>query len=164
MKEDFSLDVIFEQFTQYLEKNKLRKTPERFAVIKKVFQTEGFFEIEQLYNALKTDYRVSLATVYNTIEHMIQANLLIKHQFPGNSSKYEKHFNKQNHYYLICTKCGSIKEFSDLKIKNLIKMKSFTTFEPGYHSLNLFGLCSRCNPKSKKKINSINAETKKTTK
>lgn len=150
MKEDFSFENIKENFTQYLEKNKLRKTPERYAILERIFRTDGFFDAEELFYMMQKDYRVSVATIYNTIDLLLHCNLIIKHHFPGQKIQYERHVSKQTHYHLICTECGTVKEFSDIKIRSLIKVKTFATFEPSYHSLYMYGLCKKCRPKTKK--------------
>ena len=67
-------------FTEYLRDHNLRKTPERFAILQEIYSTNGHFGIEDLYNKMKdTRYRVSRATLYNTIELLLDCNLVIKH-------------------------------------------------------------------------------------
>ena len=81
MKEDNSLDAVKEVFTQFLVERKHRKTPERYAILEHIFSHEGHFNAELLYNAMQKEYRVSLATVYNTLELLLECRLIVKHQF-----------------------------------------------------------------------------------
>ena len=55
-------------FTEYMESNNLRKTPERFAILEEIYKRTDHFDAEALFIHMKTqEYRVSRATVYNTL-------------------------------------------------------------------------------------------------
>ena len=78
-------------FIDYLVRRKLRKTPERFAILKEIYSTNGHFDIDSLYNQMKDNkYRVSRATLYNTIDLLLDCWLVIKHQFGHNCAQYER--------------------------------------------------------------------------
>ena len=84
-------DTVRQIFTEYLTANGHRKTPERYAILETIYSIDGHFDIDMLYSRMmdQENFRVSRATLYNTIILLINARLIIKHQF-GTSSQYEK--------------------------------------------------------------------------
>ena len=144
MKEEVSYESIKEAFTEYIQKHKHRKTPERYAILEKIYSYEGHFNADILYNAMKSEYRVSLATIYNTLELLIECKLIIKHQIGGQFAQYEKTFGNNTHHHLICTNCGKVKEFTDKQLRLAIQNRKFAHFQMSHYSLYLYGLCQNC--------------------
>ena len=132
-------------FSSYLEKNALRKTPERFHILEEIYKRSDHFDAEALYIHMKNEnYRVSRATVYNTLELLVNCDLVVKHQFGKNLAQYEKAYGFKQHDHLICVDCGEVLEFCDPRIQQIKNvMGSLLEFEITHHSLNLYGKCQR---------------------
>lgn len=133
-------------FSQYLEEHGHRKTPERFSILREIYLMDGHFEVETLYIKMKSNkYRVSRATLYNTIDLLLQCNLVVKHQFGKNVALFEKSFKYRQHDHLICTQCGKVLEFCDPRLMEIQNSLQQTLgFVVSHRSLALYGKCKEC--------------------
>ena len=137
--------VVKQMLTEYLEANGHRKTPERFAILNMIYSIKGHFGIDELYHFMENEgeFSVSRATLYNTIILLVDANLVIKHQF-GNSSQYERAYKNETHHHMICTECGKVTEFQDESLKQAIANTKLKKFTATHYSLYIYGVCSKC--------------------
>lgn len=127
-----------------------RVTPERFAVLDAVLQTQGHFDAEALYYRMSTGggLKVSRATVYNTLDLLQDCGLVSKYRFAENTSRYEKAFGRPHHHHMICLECGDIIEFISDKLEQIQRdVCSDKDFKAQSTTLQIFGSCSKCRKK-----------------
>jgi len=140
------IDEVRKIFQAHLENKNLRKTPERFAILEEIYHRDGHFDVESLYVSMKDkNYRVSRATVYNTLDLLVT-----KHQFGKNLAQFEKAYGFRQHDHLICTDCNKVHEFCDPRIQNIqTTVGQLLQFKVMHHSLILYGSCEKENCENK---------------
>lgn len=134
----------------YLKQHRLRRTEEREYILTYIYSLDAHFTPQSLFDELNKKFRVSLATIYNTLNLLVEAQLIVRHPFSIQHIEYEKITSSYTHHHRICTQCGKVTEFRDIKIKRAIKNRKFSGFEPTHYSLYLYGICKKCQDKNKK--------------
>jgi Fur family ferric uptake transcriptional regulator len=123
----------------------LRQTKERFKILDHICQLQSHFDVEMLRQHLEENsFHVSRSSVYNTIELLMNAGLVVRHQFSAQLAQYELKSAAITHHHVICTLCGAVKEIKNDKISREITIQRVPKFTHQYHSVYIYGLCSKC--------------------
>ena len=159
MKENAYI-AIQRQFDDYLERKHLKRTEERHKVLEVICTFKGHFDVNMILDHLqKRRFTVSRATIYNTLEILIDADVVIRHPLNGNTQQYELCCLSTNHTHLVCTQCGSIRKISSQEQPIDPSIMRKNRFMPTYYCIYIYGQCAKCRQKQKgkdKKRNKIN--------
>lgn len=158
---DSVLQAVESILNHYLETNKHRKTPERYAILRAVYTIDGHFTLDELGEKLAEEYKfpVSRATLYNTLNLFMELRLVIRHRFQG-STKYEACYDDNNHSHQICTVCGRVTEVRAPEISEVIDQIHLKRFRKDGYTLYIYGVCSTCQASiTRKKKQNTNKNT-----
>ena len=135
-------------FTDFIERKGLRRTPERFAIVDIIYSIQGGFDIDSLSEHLqRKKIKISKATLYNTIDLLVECELIKKQSHKG-LSRYEKSYECIQRDHLICTNCGEVIEFCDPRIEEIQTTASrLMNFDIHHYSLHIYGVCEACRAK-----------------
>ncbi|MFH6951040.1 Fur family transcriptional regulator [Flavobacterium sp. FlaQc-51] len=128
----------------YLLKNNYRKTPERFSILEAIYYFNKRFDAEILHiEMINKKYRVSRATIYNTLEILIACNRIVRLHFNRNIAEYEIATTKGEHFYIVCLDCHEIMDIDEEFFRGSAEEKKGSRFgfEIKQQVLNIFGKC-----------------------
>lgn len=139
------LDEVRRIFQAFLQQRGQRQTPERFVVLDEIYATDDHVDADELFLRLKQrGSRVSRATVYNTLELLMECDLVVRHQFGKNQAKYERSYSYWQHDHLICLDCNHVLEFCDPRLQSIQEMVAEVyDFDIKHHALHMYGHCRR---------------------
>jgi Fur family ferric uptake transcriptional regulator len=134
------------RFEAYLRSKKLKLTGERMEILAAVFQKNAHFDAEELHGELKHHGRdISRATVYRTLDLLVQCGLVRKSSLGSSHANYEAAHEDEHHDHLICLNCNRVIEFYRPDLERLQEeICQERQFKPLHHSLQIFGLCANC--------------------
>lgn len=138
-----TINLVKEIFRSYLKEGNQRQTPERFMVLEEIYRADGHFDADDIFFRMQNGgTRVSRATVYNTLDLLVECGLVQRQQFGKSQYYYERAYAYQQHDHIICNECGHVLEFCDPRIgeiQNLIGKIHNMNIDS--HSLHFYGSC-----------------------
>ncbi|PHV71659.1 transcriptional repressor [Sporanaerobium hydrogeniformans] len=133
------------ELTQILKEHKLKVTPQRLCIFKILCETTEHPTAEAIYNSLKNEFpTMSLATVYKTLDTLVQHGLIQQLNVGEDSFRYDA--TVLSHPHVKCVKCGQVMDIHNMQtIKGLREeVKALTHFDLMHEQLYFFGTCPTC--------------------
>ena len=98
-------------------------------------------DVQEVTSLLKNE--IHLSTVYRTLEKFVAVGILERIDFQEGKFRYE--FVRDHHHHVVCNDCGKV---ADIKDSGIEKIEQSVSLQTGFivtkHSLELFGLCNKC--------------------
>lgn len=120
-------------------------TKQREQVLKIIQSAEQHPSVEEIYMQLKKqNVRMVYATVYNSLNYLVEHHYIRRIHIPGQADRYD--WNLQPHDHFICKRCGMIADVpSNESVEQFVDFNGnrIEGYEIIYH-----GLCRQCLDKS----------------
>lgn len=101
-------------FRRFLKRQGLKFTSERAMILEAVLGRAGVFEAENLlYEMRQAGHRVSKATIYRTLKHLLEAGIISEVLIDSKQARYQLSFGRKPTGHLVCVETGRIIEFDN---------------------------------------------------
>jgi Fe2+ or Zn2+ uptake regulation protein len=138
-KEVVHLKPTFENLSNELKRKKIRLTNQRLKVLEYVANNHCHPTVDQIYNELKKEVdTLSKTTIYNTLNTLIEANLVREVKIEDNEARYD--VTVKNHGHFKCESCGNIYDFE----YDLVNTHELSSFQINDQNVYLKGICPKC--------------------
>jgi len=137
---------LVERFTRYLRDRRLPVTRQRLEVARAVARIEDHPSAERIQHDLAgRKVRVATATVYRTLELLVEGGLVRQHDFGEGFRRFEAAPERDRHEHLICQRCGRVAEFSNDRLERMLELiADELDFLHRRHRVEVYGLCPEC--------------------
>ncbi|HEY0969876.1 MAG TPA: Fur family transcriptional regulator [Gemmatimonadales bacterium] len=135
-----------DEFRAYLREHNLPVTAQRLAIAELILGAVRHLSADEVVRELKArKVKVGTATVYRTLELLVRSGLVVERDFAEGFKRFEPARDIPHHEHLICSTCGSVREFRDERLE---RMTTLMAEAEGYtrqgHRLVIYGLCPDC--------------------
>lgn len=123
-----------------------KRSSKREQILNVFLNQEGHLSAEELVARIqREDHRVSRATVYRTLQWMVDAGIASKVDFGDGLARYERSYRHPRHYHLICNKCHRSFEFLSSDIEQFVdEVASSRGFSATQSVVQIHGVCEDC--------------------
>jgi Fur family ferric uptake transcriptional regulator len=138
--------ALLERFRRHLREHHQPITRQRDLVAQVVFLSQDHLSVEGIGRELKDrGERVGLATVYRTLDLLVQSGLVRAHEFGEGFKRYEPVAAQSDHEHLICERCGRVIEFSHERLERMLPVLADEHgFQHRRHRVEIYGVCRAC--------------------
>jgi len=129
-------------FRRFLKRQGLKFTPERAKILNAVLSKEGVFEADQLlYEMRHEGDRVSKATIYRTLKHLLEAKIITEVLIDSKQAHYQLCFGKEAKGHLVCLETSKVTEFPTNEINQIFeRVCREHGYEPVSYRFVIYGL------------------------
>ncbi len=123
-----------------------KRSSKRDVIVQVFLRQEGHLSADDLVDLIrKEDHRISRATVYRTLQWMVDAGIARKVDFGEGRFRFEHSYRHPRHFHLICKECNRSSEFLSSDIEALVEeIAAARNFTPRQSVVQIYGTCEQC--------------------
>ena len=123
-----------------------KRSSKRERIVTVFLRQEGHLSADDLVDVIrKEDQRISRATVYRTLQWMVDAGIARKVDFGEGRFRFEHSYRQPRHFHLICKGCSRSFEFLSSDIEGLVEeVAAARGFAVAQSVLQIYGTCEDC--------------------
>jgi Fur family ferric uptake transcriptional regulator len=144
----------FKILAAFLRKKGLKHTSQRETVLRLFLEAPKHLSVDELAARVRqADPGIGYSTVYRTLKLFTECGLALESKFLHEKACFEHGYKIAPHNHLVCTRCGTVSEFTDPLIPAVTeKICRGLDFKNLEHRVEIYGLCSSCQgPKESRK-------------
>ena len=134
------------EFVEQLRPAGGRRSGKRDVIVNVFLRQEGHISAEHLVDLIRhEDERISRATIYRTLQWMVEAGIARRVDFGDGRFKFEHSYRHPRHFHLICKSCNQSFEFLSSDIETIIEEIAVArNFSARQSVLQIYGTCEAC--------------------
>jgi Fur family ferric uptake transcriptional regulator len=123
-----------------------KRSSKREQIVNVFLRQDGHLSADDLFDQIrKEDQRISRATVYRTLQWMVDAGIARKVDFGEGRFRFEHGYRQPRHFHLICKTCNRSFEFLSSDIETLVEeVATARDFSVAHSVVQLYGTCHEC--------------------
>jgi len=143
---DTDLAPLREQFARYLRDRRLPVTRQRLEIADALTRVPDHPSVIRIQQELaRRGVPVGTATVYRTLDLLVESGLVRAHNFGDGFKRFEPAPDQARHEHLICQRCGRVVEFTNDRLERMLEMiADELSFLHRRHRVEIYGLCVEC--------------------
>jgi Fur family ferric uptake transcriptional regulator len=138
--------ALLDRFRRHLREHNQPITRQRDLVAQVVFRSEDHLSVDAIRRELKLlGASVGTATVYRTLDLLVESGLVRAHEFGEGFKRYEPMTAQTDHEHLICERCGRVVEFANERMERMLPVLADEHgFQHRRHRVEIYGVCRDC--------------------
>jgi Fur family ferric uptake transcriptional regulator len=123
-----------------------KRSSKRDLIVRVFLRQEGHLSADDLVDLIrKEDQRISRATIYRTLQWMVDAGIARKVDFGEGRFRFEHSYRHPRHFHLICKSCNRSSEFLSSDIEAVVEeVAAARNFSPRQSVVQIYGTCEQC--------------------
>jgi Fur family ferric uptake transcriptional regulator len=138
--------ALLDRFRRYLRDHRQPITRQRDLVAQVVLLADDHLSVDAIQRRLRDQGEsVGTATVYRTLEKLVESGLVRAHDFGEGFKRYEPVAAQADHEHLICDRCGRVLEFQNERLERMLPIIADEHgFQHARHRVEVHGVCREC--------------------